>query len=128
MLLVDKVQDYAIFMLDPHGRIATWNGGAQRIKQYTADEVIGQHFSIFYPPEDVRAGKPDRELDAAMVRGSIEDDGWRMRKDGSRFWANVVITAVHDERGTLRGFAKITRDITASREVEDTRRALLEQR
>jgi PAS domain S-box-containing protein len=125
-LLVSSVRDYAIFMLDPDGHIATWNSGAQQIKQYTAQEIIGKHFSIFYPEEDL--AKPPRELEIARERGSVEDEGWRVRKDGTRFWANVVITAVRDARGTLRGFAKVTRDITDRRMAEETQRALLEQR
>jgi PAS domain S-box-containing protein len=127
-LLVESVQDYAIFMLDPNGRIVSWNLGAERVKQYKREEIIGQHFSIFYPPEDVASGKPKRELEIAIAEGRVEDEGWRVRKDGSRFWANVVITAVFDGKGQIRGFAKVTRDITARREAEETRNALLEQR
>jgi len=126
-LLVASVQDYAIFMLDPGGHIASWNIGAERIKQYRFDEIVGKHFSTFYPPEDVAAGKPERELREAIRDGRIEDEGWRVRKDGSRFWANVVITAVFDELGELRGFAKVTRDVTARKQAEETQRALLEQ-
>src|SRR6185436_11649920 len=111
-LLIASVQDYAIFMLDPTGHIISWNTGAQRIKGYTPNEIIGKHFSIFYPEADVQSGKPPRELEIASRTGVYEEEGWRLRKDGSRFWANVVITAVHDERGKLRGFAKVTRDIT----------------
>src|SRR5205085_5606013 len=111
-LLVSAVRDYAIFMLDPNGNIVTWNAGAQRIKGYTADDIIGKHFSIFYPEEDKQSKKPERELEIAERTGVYEEEGWRLRKDGSRFWANVVITAVHDEHGNLRGFAKVTRDIT----------------
>ncbi|HEY8130479.1 MAG TPA: PAS domain S-box protein [Thermoanaerobaculia bacterium] len=127
-LLVESVQDYAIFMLDPTGDIVTWNLGAQRIKGYQPHEVLGKHFSIFYSAEDVSDGKPERELAIAKAEGSVEDEGWRIRKDGTRFWANVIITAVHDENGSLRGFAKVTRDITVRKEAEETRRALLEQR
>ncbi len=127
-LLVSSVRDYAIFMLDPEGNIATWNAGAARIKGYTANEIIGCHFSTFYPEEDVRNRKPERELEIARAQGSVEDEGWRVRKDGTRFWANVVITAVHDARGQLRGFAKVTRDITDRKQAEETQRALLEQR
>jgi PAS domain S-box-containing protein len=127
-LLVSSVRDYAIFMLDPQGNIATWNAGAQRIKQYKPEEIIGRHFSTFYGEEDVRNRKPERELEIAKAEGSVEDEGWRIRKDGTRFWANVVITAVYDSRGELRGFAKVTRDITERKEAEETRRALLEQR
>jgi PAS domain S-box-containing protein len=111
-LLVETVEDYAIFLLDPAGKVATWNNGAKRIKGYEADEIIGRHFSVFYPPEDVAAGKPEAELALAIEKGHIEDEGWRVRKDESRFWANVVITAVRDANGTLRGFAKVTRDMT----------------
>jgi PAS domain S-box-containing protein len=127
-LLVSSVRDYAIFMLDPEGNIATWNTGAQRIKQYTPEEIIGQHFSRFYPEEDLRANKPARELEIAKAEGSVEDEGWRVRKDGTRFWANVVITAVRDEHGVLRGFAKVTRDMTERKAAEETQKALLEQR
>jgi PAS domain S-box-containing protein len=117
-LLVRSVQDYAIFLLDPGGRISSWNAGAERIKGYAAGEIIGQHFSVFYPPEDVAAGKPDRELEVAAEQGRLEDEGWRVRKDGSRFWANVVITALLDEQGRLRGFGKVTRDVTERRAAE----------
>ena len=131
-LLVQGVQDYAIFMLDPDGVIATWNEGARRIKGYTADEIIGQHMSVFYPPEDVAAGKVPRELEIASREGSFEEEGERVRKDGSRFWANVVITAIRDEEGTLVGFGKVTRDLTERRtaqrkEVEDARRLASEE-
>src|SRR5437773_2090261 len=96
-LLVEAVKDYAIFMLDPEGHVATWNPGAERIKGYAAGEIIGRHFSAFYPPEDVAAGKPAHELRVAAAEGRFEDDGWRLRKDGSRFWGNVVLTALRDE-------------------------------
>ena len=118
-LLVQGVRDYAIFMLDPTGHIATWNEGAQRIKQYTADEIIGQHFSIFYPPEKVAEQFPQYELREAERTGHFEDEGWRIRKDGSRFWANVVITALHDSDGRLIGFSKVTRDLTERRASEE---------
>lgn len=112
-LLVESVQDYAIFMLDSEGNVATWNLGAERIKGYKASEIIGQHFSRFYPEEDIQAGKPAMELRVAAAEGRFEDEGgWRLRKDGTRFWANVVITALRDSSGKLRGFSKITRDIT----------------
>jgi hypothetical protein len=127
-LLVGSVKEYAIFMLDPEGNIASWNEGAHRIKGYEASEIIGRHFSNFYPEEDIRAGKPARELEVAKEQGSIEDEGWRLRKDGTRFWANVVITAVFDETGVLRGFAKVTRDMTERRQADEVRRTLLEQR
>jgi len=127
-LLVSAVREYAIFMLDPEGNVATWNAGAQRIKGYTPSEIIGRHFSTFYSEEDKRNRKPERELEIARETGSVEDIGWRLRKDGSRFWANVVITAVYDENGELRGFAKVTRDITDRKQAEEMQRALLEQR
>jgi PAS domain S-box-containing protein len=111
-LFVDAVQDYAIFMLDVHGHISSWNTGAERIKGYRASEIIGKHFSIFYPEEDNRAGKPQMELEIAAREGRLEDEGWRLRKDGSRFWANVTITAVRNDAGTLIGFGKVTRDST----------------
>ena len=111
-LLVESVRDYAIFVLDPAGNIVTWSAGAARLKGYTRGEILGRHFSVFYPPEDVAAGKPDRELEAAARTGRVEDERWRVRKDGSRFWASVVITALRDELGTLVGFAKVTRDLT----------------
>ncbi|HEX8154213.1 MAG TPA: PAS domain S-box protein, partial [Thermoanaerobaculia bacterium] len=118
-LLVTSVRDYAIFLLDPNGNILTWNAGAQRFKGYTADEIIGRHFSTFYPEEDLRNGKPERELEIARKEGSVTDEGWRIRKDGTRFWANVLITAVYDEEGKLRGFAKVTRDLTRQRETDE---------
>ena len=111
-LLVESVKDYAIFLLDAEGRVVTWNQGAQRIKGYTFDEVRGRHFSIFYPREDIEKGKPDYELKVAAQEGRLEDEGWRLRRDGSRFWANVVITALKDENGVLLGFGKVTRDIS----------------
>ncbi|HEX7670712.1 MAG TPA: PAS domain-containing sensor histidine kinase [Polyangiaceae bacterium] len=119
-LFIEGVGDYAIFMLDTEGRIVTWNLGAERIKGYRADEIIGQHFSAFYPAAEVSEAKPQRELQEATRVGRFEDEGWRIRKDGSRFWANVVITAVRDEDGTLLGFGKVTRDLTARREAEET--------
>jgi PAS domain S-box-containing protein len=111
-LLVEEVRDYAIFMLDPRGLVRTWNRGAERIKGYRAEEIVGSHFSRFYTEEDVRAGKPERELALAAAEGRCEDEGLRVRKDGSMFWASVVITALHAPDGTLRGFAKVTRDVT----------------
>ncbi len=119
-LLVASVRDYAIFMLDPGGHIATWNLGAERIKGYAASEIIGRHFSVFYPPEDIAAGKPSWELAEAERLGRFEDEGWRLRKDGSAFWANVTITALRDASGVLRGFGKVTRDLTARRHAEET--------
>ena len=117
-LLVHSVKDYAIFMLDPGGHISSWNEGAQRIKQYTAEEIIGRHFSVFYPPEDVAAGKPAWELEVAVQDGRVEDEGWRVRRDGTRFWGNVVITALRNPAGELVGFTKVTRDLTERREAE----------
>src|SRR5438552_247546 len=114
-LLVDSVIDYAIFMLDTEGRVVTWNAGAERIKGYRADEIRGRHFSCFYPEEALRTGTPAHQLRAAAAKGRFEDEGWRLRKDGSRFWANVVITAVRDGAGRLRGFSKVTRDLTERR-------------
>jgi PAS domain S-box-containing protein len=111
-LLVSAVRDYAIFMLDPEGRISSWNSGAQRIKGYAATEIIGKHFSCFYTPEELQTGKPQRELETAARVGHVEDEGWRVRKDGSKFWASVVITAMRDESGKLIGFSKVTRDFT----------------
>ncbi|GAA4343515.1 PAS domain-containing sensor histidine kinase [Variovorax defluvii] len=116
-LLVESVKDYAIFMLDPAGRVISWNAGARRFKGYEANEIIGRHFSVFYPPEVQATGWPDEELRIARRDGSFEEEGWRLRKDGSRFWADVVITAVHDASGALRGFAKVTRDLTERRRV-----------
>src|SRR3954470_13275753 len=117
-LLVQNVLDYAIFMLDPTGRIISWNAGARRIKGYQQEEIIGRNFAVFYPAEDVAAGKPARELEIAVAEGRLEDEGWRIRQDGSRFWANVVITALFDAGGELRGFAKVTRDMTERRAAE----------
>ena len=118
-LLVNSVKDYAIFMLDPTGHVATWNEGAQRIKGYSADEIIGKHFSIFYPPEANAIGHPQHELEIAEKKGVYEEEGWRLRKDGSRFWANVVITAVRRKDGSLAGFAKVTRDLTERRNAQE---------
>ncbi|WP_222837313.1 PAS domain-containing sensor histidine kinase [Dyadobacter fermentans] len=110
--LVEQVGDYGIFMLDIRGRIISWNEGARRIKGYSADDVIGKYFSIFYPEEDILNGKPAWELKVARATGKYEEEGWRLRKDGSRFWANIVITAVYDTEGRLSGFSKVTRDLT----------------
>lgn len=111
-LLVETVQDYAIFMLDPEGLIASWNLGAQRSKGYSADQIVGRHFRVFYPPEQQEARHPEHELEVALREGHYEEEGWRLRQDGSRFWAHVTITAVHDEDGVHVGFAKVTRDVT----------------
>ncbi|MCC8392344.1 PAS domain-containing sensor histidine kinase [Paraburkholderia sp. MMS20-SJTR3] len=122
-LLIEAVHDYAIFMLDVGGRVASWNPGAQRIKGYTSDEIIGRHFSAFYTPEDIATGKPARALAGAAADGRFEDEGWRVRRDGSRFWADVVISAVHDESGALLGFAKVTRDLTERMRLAELERA-----
>ena len=122
-LMVEGIHDYAIFMLDPYGRVASWNLGAQVNTGYLAEEVVGLHFSIFYPADRRDARWPEHELECALRDGRFEDEGWRVRKDGSQFWANVVITAVFDDLGTHRGFAKVTRDLTESRRMD----ALVEQ-
>jgi PAS domain S-box-containing protein len=111
-VLVSSVTGYAIYLLDASGRVASWNAGAERIKGYRAAEIIGRHFSLFYPPEDRAAGKPERALADAARDGRFEGEGWRVSKDGSRFWAEVVITALRDADGTLKGYAKVTRDMT----------------
>ncbi len=118
-LLVEGLKDYAIFMLNPDGRVMTWNAGAERLKGFAAQEIIGQHVSRFYPPEDVAAGKPQRELNIAAEQGQYVEEGWRMRKDGSRFWASVTIDALRGEAGELRGFAKLTRDETERKRAEE---------
>ncbi|HEV7387389.1 MAG TPA: ATP-binding protein [Gemmatimonadaceae bacterium] len=117
-MMVESVRDYAIFMLDPAGYIASWNQGAQRIKGYTADEIIGRHFSVFYTDQANSIGHPQHELEIATRDGRFEEEGWRVRKDGTMFWASVIITAVRDETGTLLGFAKVTRDLTERRNAE----------
>ncbi|MFT0168353.1 PAS domain S-box protein [Paraburkholderia mimosarum] len=122
-LLIDAVADYAIFMIEPGGRVASWNAGAQRIKGYSPDEIVGQHFRVFYTHDDIAAGKPERLLEAAALHGRVADEGWRLRKDGTRFWASVVITAVRDDDDVLVGFAKITRDMTERRRLEELERA-----
>ncbi len=111
-LLIDAVEEYAIFMLDPDGRVASWNAGARRIKGYPSSEILGRHFSVFYTEEDRLAGKPQHELEEATERGVYREEGWRVRQDGTRFWANVTITAIRDADGELQGFAKVTRDET----------------
>ena len=118
-LLVQNVQEYGIFMLDPDGNVASWNEGAERIKGYAPEEIIGRHFSTFYPEEDLAWDKPGMELRVASDVGKFEDEGWRLRKDGSRFWANVVITALRNDDGELVGFAKVTRDLTERRAAEE---------
>jgi formate hydrogenlyase transcriptional activator len=119
-LLVEGASDYAIFMLDPEGKVATWNSGAERIKGYRAEEILGQHFSKFYPQESVERGKPQHELEVAAAEGRFEDEGWRIRKDGSRFWANVIITALRGKDGQLKGFSKVTRDFTDRKSAEES--------
>ncbi|MDC0710629.1 PAS domain-containing sensor histidine kinase [Stigmatella sp. ncwal1] len=120
-LFIESVKDYAILTLDPKGYVASWNAGAERIKGYRAGEILGQHFSRFYPEEDVAQGRPQRELEIAEREGRYEEEGWRVRKDGSLFWANVVITALRDESGQLVGFGKVTRDFTQRKRAEDER-------
>src|SRR5487761_928588 len=123
-LLVDEVQDYAMFLLSPNGTILTWNRGAQRVKGYEPSEIIGKHFSCLYPEEDVDAGKPQRALDRARAEGRCEDYGWRLRKDGARFWAHVTVTALHDDEGRVVGFAKVTGDSTDRMRAEQALREL----
>jgi PAS domain S-box-containing protein len=123
-LFIEAVTDYAIFMLDPEGYVATWNRGAERMKGYRADEVVGKHLSVLYPPEDVERGLPAQLLKAAETEGRAESEGWRVRKDGSRFWAKASIAAVRDEGGSLEGFAKVTRDLTERKRVEEALKEL----
>jgi PAS domain S-box-containing protein len=123
--LVDAITDYAIFRLDAHGVIATWNVGAHRVKGYSADEAIGAHFSMFYTAEDRAAGKPEHILEVVRSQGRYAEEGWRVRKDGTRFWAGVVLTPLLDEQGQVRGFAKVTRDLTERREAEAVERQLV---
>ncbi len=111
-LLVDSVRDYAIFMIDTEGYIVTWNKGAERIKGYTSDEVLGKHISIFYTKDEIEKRAPENNLKKTLKKGRFETEGWRVRKDGSLFWADVVFTALFNQHGELRGFAKVTRDIT----------------
>lgn len=118
-LLVEQVKEYAIFMMDPQGRVATWNAGAERIKGYAAAEIIGRPYSTFFPPEDAAAGKPSRILETAAREGKSEQEGWRVRKNGSRFWASALVTAIRDRSGKLVGFCKITRDITERMRYEE---------
>jgi len=130
-LLVQFVQEYAIFYLDPLGRVVSWNNGAERLKRYRAEEILGKHVSTSYLPEDVKSGRPERILEEAAQRGQSEDEGWRVRKDGSRFWANVVVTALRNAKGTLQGFAKVTRDMTERHGKEESlaeAKELLERR
>jgi PAS domain S-box-containing protein len=118
-LMVERVKDYAIFLLDTNGIVKSWNEGLQRTKGYTADQIIGQHMSIFYTPEDVKAGLPQRLLEIARTIGQVENEGWRVRRDGKRFWADVVITALYDDAGKLWGFGKVTRDLTERKHAQD---------
>lgn len=118
-MIVDAVPDYAIYMLDPDGRVASWNSGAERIKGYRAEEIIGRHFSCFYPREDVEHDKPQQALELAREQGSIFDEGWRVRKDGTQFWAGVTVTALRSPDGQLKGFTKVLRDRTESRRARD---------
>src|SRR5215475_1097513 len=118
-LLVQEVKDYAIFMLDPKGRILSWNAGAQRLKGYRPEEIIGQHFSVFYEKKDIANNKPRRELEIAATEGRVEDEGWRVRKDGTRFWADVVVTAIRGDGDALIGFLKVTRDLSERKAAED---------
>jgi PAS domain S-box-containing protein len=118
-ILVEGVNDYAIFMLDPSGTVINWNPGAERIKGYTREEIIGQHFSRFYTEEDRRDNVPVKALQTAARTGKFEMEGWRVRKDGTRFWASVIINAIRDSRGAILGFAKVTRDLTERREAEE---------
>src|SRR5688572_2971182 len=126
-LFVESVHDYAIFMLDRDGYIVSWNQGAQRIKGYAPGDIIGSHFSRFYSRQDIQDGKPQRELAIASAEGRVVDEGWRIRSDGSRFWAHVVITAVRDTDGTLIGFGKVTRDVTAMHAHAEENRRLAAQ-
>ena len=126
-LLVEGTTDYAIFMLDPNGHILTWNAGAERLKGYRADEIIGQHFSRFYPQDAIDRGWPAHELTVARAQGRFEDEGWRLRQDGTQFWANVIITALHDHEGNFRGFSKVTRDLTERKRAEENARRLIEE-
>jgi len=121
-LMVSEVRDYAIVMLDLSGHVVSWNAGAQRIEGYRPDEILGRHLSVFFPAEDIQEGKPQDELKTAAEQGRVEVEGWRVRRDGTQYWASAVTTALHDERGRLRGFAKVTRDITDRKKTEETLR------
>ncbi len=124
---IDNIKDYAIFLLDPNGYILTWNEGAHHLKGYTASEIIGQHFSKFYPQEDIDAGKTEYELQEASLTGRFEDEGWRIRKDGTRFWANVIITAIRNQNGEVTGFSKVTRDLTEKKRAEERLKKMNEE-
>jgi PAS domain S-box-containing protein len=119
-LLIERVKDYAIFLLDIHGNVLSWNEGLLRIKGYKAEEVIGKHISMFYTPQDIRADLPGRLLQIAKTAGQVENEGWRVRKDGTRFWGDVLITALYDDDRKLRGFGKVTRDLTERKAAQDT--------
>src|SRR5919106_2689457 len=121
-LLVEAVKDYAIFLLDPEGRVVSWNAGAERIKGYSAEEILGQEFTRFYEPDDIAAGLPEQMLARAAREGRSQGRGWRVRKDGRRFYAQVTVTALFDEQGRLSGYAKITQDVTAELEADQRRR------
>ena len=118
-LMVSGVKEYAIFMLGPKGHVTSWNSGAQRIKGYGPEEIIGRHFSCFYPAEDIKGGKPENQLKLAAEQGQAEEEGWRVRKDGSKFWAGVLITRIRDSSGWIRGFSEVTRDLTERRRAEE---------
>ena len=118
-LFVDSVRDYAIVMLDPGGNVVSWNAGAERIKGYRREEILGKHFSCFYPEDAIQRGLPERELRVAAKEGRFEDEGWRVRKGGKTFWASVVLTAIHEKDGTLRGYGKVTRDLTERKQTEE---------
>jgi PAS domain S-box-containing protein len=126
-LLIEGVEDYAILMLDSHGRVISWNSGAERLTGYKEHEILGSDLSAFFTPEEVEEGMPHRGLEVAIAEGRCEEEGWRVRKDGSRYWANVITTALWDESGRLRNFAKVTHDITRRKEAEDERECLLSQ-
>ncbi|MFH1799392.1 MAG: PAS domain S-box protein [Candidatus Omnitrophota bacterium] len=122
-LLVESVKDYAIFMLDPQGNVMSWNSGAEKIKGYRPGEIIGKHFSCFYTKEDVESGKPKHELEATLAQGRFEDEGWRVRKDGSRFWADAIISTVYNSEGEILGFSQVTRDLTERKRMEEALKA-----
>jgi PAS domain S-box-containing protein len=123
-LLVESIRDYAIFVLDPEGHVLTWNPGAQAMKGYSKDEIIGKHFSKFYLPEAVESGWPQRELELAEKEGRFADEGWRVKKDGTSFWASVIISPLRSDDGKLSGFAKVTQDLTERRQAEERIQAL----
>ena len=118
-LLIANIRDYAIFLLDAEGHVITWNRGAELINGYRAEEILGRHLSVFYTPEEIAEGKPQHELVVAAGDGRFEDEGWRVRRDGTKFWANVVVTGLKNSKGELLGFAKVTRDLTERRQVEE---------